>query len=73
MVYAYAVDHLGFSASHFDVRKGNEKVLKFHDRFGASRVSETELDYLYAIDLAAIQNARASLAEFLPNGVAVTV
>ena len=26
MVYAYAVDHLGFTAAHFDVRKGNERV-----------------------------------------------
>lgn len=72
MVYAYGVDHLGFGASHFDVRKGNERVWQFHERFGAKRVSENELDYFYAIDLAGIGAARLRCAEFLPNGVAVT-
>src|SRR5690606_12411597 len=37
MVYAYAIDHLGFTAAHFDVRKGNERVWQFHERFGAVR------------------------------------
>jgi RimJ/RimL family protein N-acetyltransferase len=72
MVYAYAVDHMGFSASHFDVRKGNERVWQFHERLDAKRVSETELDYLYVMDLAAIQDARRRLAEYLPDGVSVT-
>lgn len=40
MVYAYAIDHLGFAAAHFDVRKGNERVWRFHERFGAKRVAE---------------------------------
>lgn len=44
-VYAYAVDHLGFTAAHFDVRRGNERVWKFHERFGAVRVDENEEDY----------------------------
>ena len=47
MVYAYAVDHLGFKSAHFDVRKGNEKVWQFHERFGARRVEETAKDHLY--------------------------
>lgn len=72
MVYAYAVDHLGFSAAHFDVRKGNEKVWKFHERFGAKRVSESGDDYFYAIDLEALRQARIDFAEFLPDGVSVT-
>ena len=42
MVYAYALDHLGFKSSHFDVRKGNERVWQFHERFGAQRVQETD-------------------------------
>lgn len=72
MVYAYGVDHLGFNASHFDVRKGNERVWKFHERFDAKRVSETDLDYFYAIDLTAIQDARLRFAEFLPDGVSIS-
>lgn len=71
MVYAYAIDHLGFGAAHFDVRKGNERVWQFHERFGARRTAETELDYLYVLGLDAIQNSRQRYAKFLPAGVTV--
>jgi len=71
MVYAYALDHLGFTAAHFDVRKGNERVWQFHERFGARRVAETELDYLYTLDQAAISESRRRYARFLPDGVTV--
>ena len=72
MVYAYAVDHLGFSAAHFDVRKGNQRVWQFHERFGAVRTGETELDYLYRLDLSAIHAARVRYEKYLHNGVQVT-
>lgn len=72
MVYAYAIDHLGFQAAHFDVRKGNERVIKFHERFGAIQTDETEQDYLFKIDHPAIQAARARYTEFLAAGVTVT-
>ena len=55
MVYQLAFD-LGFAASHFDVRKGNEKVWRFHERMGAVRTGETEHDFLYSIDKATILN-----------------
>lgn len=71
MVYSYAVDHLGFKASHFDVRKGNERVWKFHERFGAVRVGENELDYLYVIDASAINSARKRYSKYLPASVQV--
>ena len=72
MVYAYAVDHLGFTAAHFDVRRGNERVWKFHERFGARRMSETDLDYVYSLDLQAIRDAGRRYAKFLPAGVTVS-
>lgn len=71
MVYAYAIDHLGFKRSHFDVRKGNESVWKFHERFGARRVGETEQDYLYEIGSEEISSARHRYRKFLPEGVVV--
>ena len=73
MVYAYAVDHLGFSAAHFDVRKANKRVWQFHERFGAQRKGETEQDYLYCLGFDAIQNSRQRYAKFLPAGVTVSV
>ena len=71
MVYAFALDHLGFTAAHFDVRKGNERVWQFHERFGAARVGETELDYLYCLEQAEISESRRRYAKFLPHGVTV--
>lgn len=71
MVYAYAVDHLGFMAAHFDVRKGNERVWEFHERFGARRVAESEEDYFYNLDALAIQRSRNRYRRFLTGGVSV--
>lgn len=69
MVYSYAMDHLGFENSHFEVRKGNERVWQFHERFGAIRVSETEDSYCYSLSLDAIRNSLGRYKKFLPNAV----
>lgn len=71
MVYSYAIDHLGFEAAHFDVRKGNENVWRFHERFGAKRVGETESDYLYRIDFENILAARTKYKKYLPEDATV--
>lgn len=71
IVYSYAMDHLGFRASHFDVRKANESVWRFHERFGAKRIGENELDYLYSVDLETIQVARSKYRKFLPENVLI--
>lgn len=71
MVYAYAIDILGYTNCHFDVRKDNERVCQFHERFGAERTGETQLDYLYTLTGEAIAQARKHLSRFLPNGLRV--
>lgn len=73
MVYAYAMDQLGFSQSHFDVRKGNEGVWRFHERFGATRVGETEEDYLYRIQPNKISAARQNYKRYLPDSLTIEV
>lgn len=67
MVYDYAINHLGFSGAHFDVRKGNESVWRFHERFGAVRVAETAEDYFYEISLSHINKAMLRFQKFLPE------
>jgi len=69
MVYSYAVDCLGFSAAHFDVRKENESVWRFHERLGARRVGEAEIDYFYEISLGDILAARIKYKKYLPDNV----
>lgn len=73
MVYAYAIDHLGFHQAHFDVRKGNESVWRFHERFGAERTGETEQDYYYRIGEREIVTARQRYMKFLPEPLIVEV
>ncbi len=46
-IYEFAFYTLNFSKSHFDVRKGNDKVIAFHKRFGAKIVDEDELNYFF--------------------------
>lgn len=73
MVYAYAIDHLGFKQAHFDVRKGNKHVWSFHERFGAVRTSESEENYFYRIDTAAIAASRMCYKKYLPHQLIIEV
>lgn len=70
MVYAYGLE-CGFDRSHFDVRKANEKVWQYHERWGAQRVGEMELDYVYEIDKAAILRGMYTYAARIAEGVRV--
>ena len=46
-VYEFGFYFLGFKNVHFEVRKGNEKVIAFHKRFGAKTVSENDIEYFF--------------------------
>ncbi len=48
-IYEFAFYQSGFTQSHFEVQKGNEKVISFHKRFGAKIVDENELEYFFII------------------------
>lgn len=71
MVYSYAIDYLGFKSAHFDVRKGNEHVWRFHERFGAVRVAETEHDFIYQISGESIAASCQRYKKYLPETVKV--
>lgn len=59
----------GFTGAHFDVRKGNESVWKFHERFGAVRTGETAEDYLFTISREAIRASMDKYRKYLPSAV----
>jgi RimJ/RimL family protein N-acetyltransferase len=71
IIYSFAVDQLGFTAAHFDVRRENEKVWQFHERFGAVRVGATPLDFLYELSLDAIRKSMHRYRRYLPEPVRV--
>ena len=70
MVYHYALA-LGFQRAHFDVRKANESVWKFHERFGAKKTGETAEDLHYSIAAIDIINSLNRYAKFLPRGIQI--
>jgi RimJ/RimL family protein N-acetyltransferase len=46
-LYRFAFTTLGFQQAHFEVRKGNAKVLAFHLKTGAVKVGEDEQDIFF--------------------------
>lgn len=70
IVYAYALG-LGFDRSHFEVRKNNLSVWKFHERFGATRTEEDDHSFYYSIDKPAITTAALRYKRFLPTGIEI--
>jgi RimJ/RimL family protein N-acetyltransferase len=47
LIYEFGFGELSYKKSHFDVRKGNERVIAFHKRFGAKVVSEDRLQLYF--------------------------
>ncbi|WP_180380339.1 hypothetical protein [Campylobacter lanienae] len=46
-MYDFAFYQLGFTQSHFDVRKDNLKAVAFHKKFGAIINSEDDENYYF--------------------------
>jgi hypothetical protein len=71
MVYLYA-KQLGFARAAIDVRRGNRSVWRFHEWFGAQRIGETELDYLYLVTPEGIESGLGRTQRLLPEGITIT-
>jgi RimJ/RimL family protein N-acetyltransferase len=61
LVYQFAFEHLNFTKSHFDVRKGNDRVISFHEKMGAVKTGETELNLLFEITKEAVAQTKTRL------------
>ncbi len=62
MVYDFAFGPLGFTRSHFDVRRDNLSVRKFHLRTGAEIISSDEQNDYFVITAARFMEGRPQLA-----------
>lgn len=65
LVYKFGFDHLGFVKSHFDVMKGNEKVISFHKRFGAEVVGEDDDNFYFEITKENVNKSIKKLNEII--------
>ena len=65
MVYKFGFEELELSRSHFEVRKGNIKVISFHEKMGAVKTGETELDYTFEITRSSVELSREKVSKKL--------
>jgi RimJ/RimL family protein N-acetyltransferase len=49
LVYRFGFQNLGYKQSHFDVMKDNQKVISFHEKMGAQKISEDADNYYFNI------------------------
>ena len=67
MVYSYALDVIGFTKSHFDVRIGKDKVVNFHIKFGAVEIGRNQEDIFFEISAESIRNSILIFNKYLPE------
>lgn len=58
LVYHFGFNELGFKNSHFEVMKENERVIKFHQKFGAEIVREDVENYYFNISRSSVEENR---------------
>ena len=56
---------LGFEKDCFDVRRGNKKVVRFHEMRGATLVGENEIDYFFELTKESFQKTKNKLYAML--------
>jgi len=61
LVYQFGFEILNFNKSHFEVRKENSKVLSFHEKMGAIKKGENDIEFFYEITKDAVQLAKQRL------------
>lgn len=61
LVYQFGFEVLGYNKSHFDVRKGNERVISFHTKMGAVKTAESMQDVFFEISKDAVMNAKRNI------------
>ncbi len=64
LIYDLAFGALRFSRSHFDVRKANVSVWKFHEKMGAKMVHEDTRNRFYEYAVEDYRSARRRLQKF---------
>jgi RimJ/RimL family protein N-acetyltransferase len=61
LVYEFGFNDLGFTKSHFDVMKKNERVISFHKKMGAIETGEDEFNIYFEITHPSVEAAKKNL------------
>lgn len=65
LIYRIAFERLGLLRAVFDVRRDNVHTLAFHDRFGATRVRDDDLNVYFVYEKEAFEQAAPALEKAL--------
>lgn len=58
LVYEFGFGKLGFNKCHFEVLKGNQRVVNFHEKFGAVVIEEDKDNLYFNISKNAVENCK---------------
>lgn len=61
LIYEFGFGVLGFTKSHFDVMKGNERVISFHKKMGAIVTGEDEESFYFEITQGSVNACKIDL------------
>lgn len=62
LVYKFGFNELSLNNSHFEVRKGNERVISFHKKMGAEKIDEDDLNEYFNITKNAVLKYQEKLS-----------
>ncbi|HAS6019494.1 TPA: GNAT family N-acetyltransferase [Vibrio vulnificus] len=65
LVYEFGFGQLGFNKSHFEVVKGNNKVVDFHLKFGAVQTGEDGGHYYFEISKESVRKTKNKFSRFV--------
>lgn len=61
LIYKFGFENLGFNKSNFEVMKGNDRVISFHQKMGAVQVGEDNDNVYFEITKEAVLDAQAKI------------
>lgn len=61
LVYQFGFDQLEYKKSHFEVVKGNERVVSFHEKMGAIKTHEDQQNYYFEISKSDVEKAQKQI------------
>lgn len=64
-IYEFCFYRLGFERSHFEVQKGNDKVIAFHQRFGAKVIEENDKEFFFNFEKSDYAVTKKKYARYL--------
>lgn len=66
-VYDFAFNELGFSKCHFQVSRGNDRVIAFHKRLGAVETASNDDEFEFTYSRDTYESIRPRYSRYLPS------